>query len=117
MKLFPDQNTSSMVIAYYRHSSSSQNEASINQQREMVHKWAQAEGLQMVQEYYDAAMTGTDTDRPDLQRMLHELPKIKPAYVAAWKNDRLSRDRLDILNIKHTIQLAGACLHYRGHLP
>lgn len=70
-----------MVVAYYRYSSSSQNEASIEQQREMVQRWAKSQGLVVVNEYEDAAKTGTNTDRPGYQLMLRELPKIKPAYL------------------------------------
>lgn len=36
MKLYPEYNDNQMVVAYYRYSSSSQNEASIEQQRKMV---------------------------------------------------------------------------------
>lgn len=38
MKTMPTYNDNQMVVAYYRYSSSSQNEASIEQQREMVHR-------------------------------------------------------------------------------
>ena len=101
-----------MVVAYYRYSSSSQNEASIEQQREMVQRWAKSQGLVVVNEYQDAAKTGTNADRPGYQLMLHELPKIKPAYVAVWKNDRLARDRAELLLAKHAIRSVGARVHY-----
>jgi len=60
----PPYNDNQMVVAYYRYSSSSQNEASIEQQREMVHKWAKSQSLVVVNEYEDAAKTGTKADRP-----------------------------------------------------
>lgn len=44
--------------------------------------------------------------------MLRELPSIRPASVVVWKNDRLGRDRLDLLRVKHEIRMAGARLHY-----
>ena len=93
MKLHPAYNDDQMVVAYYRYSSSSQNEASIEQQREMIHRWASSQGLIVVSEYEDAAKTGTNADRPGYQLMLWDVKKIKPAYVAVWKNDRLARDR------------------------
>ncbi len=108
----PDYNDNSMVVAYYRYSSSSQNEASINQQREMVQRWASSQGLLVVSEYEDAAKTGTNADRPGYQLMLRDLKKIKPAYVAVWKNDRLARDRAELLLVKQTIRSVGAKLHY-----
>jgi len=44
--------------------------------------------------------------------MLRELPKIKPAYVAVWKNDRLARKRTELILVKQTIRKAGARVHY-----
>lgn len=108
----PQYNDNSMVVAYYRYSSSSQNEASIDQQREMVQRWASSQGLTVVAEYEDAAKTGTNADRPGYQLMLRDLKKIKPAYVAVWKNDRLARDRAELLLVKQTIRSVGARLHY-----
>lgn len=112
MKLHPEYNDNQMVVAYYRYSSSSQNEASIEQQREMVHRWATSQGLIVVSEYEDAAKTGTNADRPGYQLMLRNLKKIKPAYVAVWKNDRLARDRAELLLAKQAIRAAGARVHY-----
>ncbi|WP_183373742.1 recombinase family protein [Helcobacillus massiliensis] len=108
----PEFNDNDLVVGYYRYSSSSQNEASIEQQRELVHRWAKAQGLQVVREYADAAKTGTNTERPEFQLMLRELPSIRPSYVAVWKNDRLGRDRMDLLKVKNAIRMAGAKLHY-----
>lgn len=112
MKLHPEYNDNQMVVAYYRYSSSSQNEASIEQQREMVQRWAKSQGLVVVNEYEDAAKTGTNADRPGYQLMLRELKKIKPAYVAVWKNDRLARDRAELILVKQTIRSVGSRLHY-----
>ena len=74
-------NDNSMVVAYYRYSSASQNEASIEQQRDMVTRWAEEQGLHIVKEYADAAMSGRSADRPEYQLMLRELETIRPAYV------------------------------------
>ena len=112
MKKFPSFNDNQLVVAYYRYSSSSQNEASIEQQRELVHRWAASQGLVVFSEYEDAAKSGTTADRPGYQLLLRELPKIKPAYVVVWKNDRLARDRAELLLAKRAIRSAGARLHY-----
>ena len=112
MKLHPECNDNQMVVAYYRYSSSSQNEASIEQHREMVQRWAAAQGLIVVAEYEDAAKTDTNADRPGYQFMRRDLKMIKLAYVAVWKNDRLARDRAELILVKQTIRTAGARLHY-----
>ena len=46
-------NDNNLAIAYYRFSSHSQNEASIDQQRELAHAWADAHGFKIVKEYED----------------------------------------------------------------
>lgn len=112
MRKLPEYNDNDMVVGYCRFSSASQNEASIEQQRERVHRWAKSQGLQVVREYDDPARTGRNTDRPGFQQMLRELPSIKPAYVAVWKNDRLGRDRGERLKVKNQIRLASAKLQY-----
>lgn len=58
------QNDNNLAIAYYRYSSHSQNEASIEQQHELAHERADAHGLKIVREYEDAAISGTMEDRP-----------------------------------------------------
>lgn len=58
------QNDNNLAIAYYRFSSHSQNEASIDQQREQAQAFAKAHGYNIVKEYEDAAMSGTTSDRP-----------------------------------------------------
>lgn len=58
----PAYNDNNLVVGYYRYSSASQNEASIEQQREPVHRWAKAQGLQVVREYADAARSGVTTE-------------------------------------------------------
>lgn len=54
-------NDNSLAIAYYRYSSAAQNGASIDQQRELVHRWVDSEGLTIVREYDDPVKTGTRT--------------------------------------------------------
>lgn len=66
-------NDNNLAIAYYRFSSHSQNEASIDQQREQAQAFAEAHGYHIVKEYEDAAMSGTTSDRPQYQLMLSEV--------------------------------------------
>ena len=77
------QNDNNLAIAYYRYSSHSQNEASIEQQRELAHEWADAHGLKIIREYEDAAISGTKEDRSGFQLMLSEVGKIRPNTLIA----------------------------------
>lgn len=81
------RNDNNLAIAYYRHSSHSQNEANIDQQRELAHEWANAHGLKIVREYEDAAISGTK------------------------KTDRLGRDKYVLAMAKKTIRDAGCEIH------
>ena len=104
-------NDNNMAIAYYRFSSHSQNEASIDQQREAAQKYAAAKGYTIVREYEDRAISGTTEDRPGFQRMLAEVGKMRPAALIMWKTDRLGRDRYTLAMAKKTIRDAGCQIH------
>ena len=106
------QNNNNLAIAYYRYSSHSQNEASIDQQREQAQRYAEAHGLKIIKEYEDKAMTGTNDNRPAFQTMMSEIKKIKPAALILWKNDRLGRNRYDLAIAKKSIRDAGCTVHY-----
>lgn len=44
--------------------------------------------------------------------MMREIEEIKPAYLVMWKNDRLGRNVMDVLNAKQAIRAAGCRIHY-----
>ncbi len=104
------QNDNNLAIAYYRFSSHSQNDASIDQQKELAHAWADAHGLTIVKEYEDAAISGTKEDRPGFQLMLSEVAKIRPSTLIMWKTDRLGRDKYVLAMAKKEIRDAGCTL-------
>lgn len=104
-------NDNNLAIAYYRFSSHSQNDASIDQQRELAHEWADAHGFKIVQEYEDAAISGTTDARPGFQQMLSEVAKIRPHTLIMWKTDRLGRDKYVLAMAKKKIRNAGCEIH------
>ena len=104
-------NDNNLAIAYYRFSSHSQNDASIDQQRELAHDWADAHGFKIVQEYEDAAISGTTDARPGFQQMLSEVAKIRPHTLIMWKTDRLGRDKYVLAMAKKKIRDAGCEIH------
>lgn len=106
------QNDNNNAIAYYRFSSHSQNEASIDQQREQAEAYAKAKGFTIVKEYADAAISGTTANRPQYQLMLAEIDKIKPAALIAWKTDRLGREKIELAIAKRQIRDAGCKIHF-----
>ena len=108
----PEPNDNNLAIAYYRYSSSSQNEASIDQQREQAERFAESRGLTIIKEYKDEAKSGTTSQRPGYQLMLSEVVKLKPHALILWKSDRLSRDTYDMVFAKKTIRDAGCEILY-----
>ncbi len=64
-------------------------------------------GYRIVEEYIDPAMSGTDENRPDYQRMLQEVKQLKPAALILWKTDRLGRDKYALVTAKKKIRDAG----------
>ena len=105
-----EQTDNNLAVAYYRYSSHSQNDASINQQRELVTKFAESKGYNIVHEYWDEGISGTIIDRPGYQSMLSEIDTIKPNAVLIWKTDRLARLRLELGFARKSIADAGAKL-------
>lgn len=103
------QNKNDFAICYYRYSSHTQNEASIEQQREAAHEYAREHGYTIIKEYADRAFSGTSEDRPQYQLMLNEVSKLRPAYLILWKVDRLGRDRINLAIAKKTL-LDSGCL-------
>ena len=100
-------NDNNLAIAYYRFSSHSQNDASIDQQRVLAHEWADPHGFKIVQEYEDAAISGTTDARPGFQQILSEVAKIRPHTLIMWKTDRLGRDKYVLAMAKKKIRDAG----------
>ena len=103
-------NDNNFAVAYYRFSSSGQNEESIDQQREKVEDYAEKNGFTIIKEYKDEAISGRDDFRPDFLRMLDEIPKLKPAVLIIWKTDRLSRDRVTLTVVKDKIRSYGCSI-------
>ena len=106
------QNPGNTAICYYRYSSEAQRDASIEQQREAAHDYADKKGYRIVKEYQDRAMSGSRDDRPDFQLMLAEVKRLRPSYLILWKTDRLSRDKLDSNIAKALLRNAGVKIVY-----
>lgn len=60
------------AVEYLRYSSDSQTEQSIEGQMRVCHEYAQRNDIVIVGTYIDRAMTGTNDNRKDFQRMLKD---------------------------------------------
>lgn len=83
------------AVIYARYSSHSQTEQSIEGQLHDNHAWAKQQGITVIAEYIDRALTGTKDARPDFQRMIADAAKRQFELVIVWKLDRFARNRYD----------------------
>ncbi len=60
------------AVIYARYSSSAQRDVSIDIQLQDCRKYCELHGLTVVKEYVDRALTGTDDNRPNFQRMIED---------------------------------------------
>lgn len=97
------------AVIYARYSCDKQTEQSIEGEIRECNSFAQKEGYSIIEIYTDAARTGTDTARPQLQAMLSDIEdgSVEADVVIVYKLDRLSRDQLDTLTIKAQLDSCG----------
>ncbi len=70
---------------------------SIESQQERIEAYCKSKGWTIYDTYIDPGFSGSNTDRPALQRMISELPNIN--VVVVYKLDRLSRSQKDTLDL------------------
>lgn len=70
---------------------------SLDAQIEQTKDFCRYRGLYYVRIYKDAGYSGSDTDRPLLQKMLDDAESGKFDKIIVWRIDRLSRNTLDLL--------------------
>lgn len=80
---------------YARYSSDSQTEQSIEGQLRVCEEYAQKNNILILNTYIDRAMTGTNDNRPDFQRMIKDSSRKEWNYVICYKFDRFSRNKYE----------------------
>lgn len=83
-------------VIYARYSSSSQTEQSIEGQLDVCNKYAKENDLYVVNTYVDRAMTGTNDNRPDFQKMLSDSERESWEVVLVYAIDRFGRNSTEI---------------------
>ena len=100
------------AVIYARYSSSGQREESIEGQIRDCHEYARRNGLNIIGEYIDKALTGRTDKRPDFQRMLRDAERGVFKAVICWKMDRFARNRYDSAMYKYKLKKAGVRIYY-----
>lgn len=93
------------AVLYARYSSDKQREASIDDQLRVCRDYCKAEGIDVVAEYKDYALSGKTDHRPEFRRMIANAPESD--YVVVYMFDRFSRDRYDSATYKKTLRECG----------
>lgn len=84
-----------VAVIYARYSSDSQTEQSIDGQLRVCREYAQRNDILMVDTYIDRAMTSTNDNRPDFQRMIKDSSNRQWEIVLVYKLDRFSRNKYE----------------------
>ena len=92
------------AVIYARYSSDTQTEQSIEGQLRVCQEYAQRNQIIVVDTYIDRAMSGTNDNRKDFQRMLHDSDRKAWDYVLVYKLDRFSRNKYEMAMHKKTLR-------------
>ena len=90
------------AVIYARYSSDRQTEQSIEGQLRDCREYAQRNDIAIIGTYIDRAMTGTNDNREQFQKMLKDSDKKSFDYVLVYKLDRFSRNKYEMaIHRKH----------------
>lgn len=99
------------VAIYCRHSTLSAKPQTFADQADECQKLATTLGGTVVGTYFDAAASGYELDRPELQRLLHDIPVKGIDVVVAASSDRIARDLEHFSTLQRMLRGKGAALH------
>ena len=99
-------------VIYARYSSHGQRDESIEGQLRDCYAFAERNGITIIGEYCDRALTGTSDKRPEFQRMIKDSAKGQFQVVITWKNDRFARSRYDSAVYKFKLKQNGVRILY-----
>ena len=91
------------AVIYARFSSHSQTEQSIEGQLRVCREYAEKHKINIIGEYIDRALTGTNDNRPEFQKMIEHAKKKEFQQILVYKLDRFSRNKYDNAIYKHKL--------------
>ena len=95
------------AVIYARYSCDQQTEQSIDGQLRVCEEYAKRNNILILNTYIDRAMTGTNDNRPDFQRMIKDSARKEWNYVLVYKLDRFSRNKYESTIHKRTLKNNG----------
>jgi site-specific DNA recombinase len=103
------------AVIYAHYSTDLQNEHSIRDQIAKCAEKAAREGRDVVDEFSDAAMSGSSNNRPGYQRMLSQLRSQRFNIVLTESLDRISRDQEDVAHFFKNARHHDVTIHTLDH--
>ena len=92
------------AVIYARYSSDNQSEQNIEGQLRVCNEYAKSNDIVILDTYIDRAMTGTNDNRPDFQRMIKNSAKREWDMILVYKFDRFSRNKYETAMHKKTLK-------------
>ena len=89
--------------------------ASIANQRDMLEKYCEKQGWEVVAVYQDDGYTGLNMERPDLKRMLKAIERRQINLVITKDLSRLGRNYLQTGTLIDLLVIVHECLHLSGN--
>ena len=98
------------AVIYARYSSDNQTEQSIKGQLRVCQEYAQRNDILILDTYIDRAMTGTNDNRPDFQKMIKDSADKNWQHIIVYKLDRFSRNKYETAKYKKILKDNGVKL-------
>ena len=112
MKNIKIERNPNFAVAYCRFSSDRQNDASIEAQQRAIQKYADENGITIIEWYIDKAQSAKNDHRINFQRMKKESDVLNYSKILVHKMDRFSRNILIFLEYEKAYQEKGIDLVY-----
>lgn len=99
------------AISYSRYSSEKQNDSSIDDQQRNIARYAESECIEIVKQYADRAISGSDNSRPEyleVKKLINGGSSIKCVMVDSI--DRLSRDNAETTQLLKAAEFHGVTI-------
>lgn len=80
------------ACCYCRYSSDKQQQQSIDFQLQKIEEFCDKYGITLIEKYIDEAMTGTNDQRKEFQRMIEDSAHSKWGYLLVYETSRLARN-------------------------
>lgn len=95
------------AVSYARFSSNNQRETSIEIQQEHISRYCQDNGINLIKEYVDRAISATSDNRPQFQQMIKDAETGLFSYVVIYNTSRFARNISDHLKYRAILESYG----------